>query len=51
MASKIWLIAPLVAVIIVALLLVTGSFGLFLWEFLAGLFRAMTGGYCPHPLC
>jgi hypothetical protein len=43
--------APLVIVITVALFIFAGSFGLFLWEFLAGLFRAMTGGYCPHPLC
>lgn len=51
LASKLWLIAPLVVVVAVGLAVVFAGFGVFLWKLLAQLFSTMTGGYCPHPLC
>ncbi|HXX87492.1 MAG TPA: hypothetical protein VEH86_03485 [Candidatus Acidoferrum sp.] len=51
MASRLWLIAPLLVVVAVASAILFAGFGIFLWRLLASLFRAMTGGYCPTPLC
>lgn len=51
MASRLWLIAPLLVVVALASLVLFAGFGLLLWRVLSSLFSSWTGGYCPHPLC